>query len=162
MNLTPEIKFMSSTLLTGRHLTMSFAHDRTFELWSSFMPLRKNITNAVGNDLFSVQVFPDGYFDPFDPSNQFEKWAAVEVSDHKAVPVGMETLVIPEGLYAVFIHKGPAWEGPRTFGYIFQTWLPASGYKADDRPHFEILGEKYRNNDPSSEEEVWIPIRPAN
>jgi AraC family transcriptional regulator len=28
------------------------------------------------------------------------------------------------------------------------------------RPHMELLGEKYRNNDPHSEEEIWIPIEP--
>lgn len=33
-------------------------------------------------------------------------------------------------------------------------------YEIDFRPHFEILGEKYKNNDPGSEEEVWIPVRP--
>jgi predicted transcriptional regulator YdeE len=31
--------------------------------------------------------------------------------------------------------------------------------KIDNRPHFEVLGDKYKNNDPSSEEEIWIPIR---
>jgi len=162
MNLIPEIKTMPRTLLAGRHLTMSFAEDRTYELWSNFMPLRKSIPDAVGNDLYSLQVFANGYFESFDPSRSFEKWAAVQVYNYDAIPGGMETLVIPEGLYAVFIHKGPASEAARTFGYIFQTWLPASGYNIDNRPHFEILGEKYRNNDPSSEEEVWIPIRPAN
>ncbi|EPE83362.1 GyrI-like small molecule binding domain protein [Leptospira noguchii str. 1993005606] len=40
--------------------------------------------------------------------------------------------------------------------YIFQEWLPNSGYKL--KPHFELLGSKYKNNDPTSEEEVWIPI----
>jgi len=29
----------------------------------------------------------------------------------------------------------------------------------DDRPHFEVLGDKYKNADPDSEEEIWIPIR---
>ena len=33
-------------------------------------------------------------------------------------------------------------------------------YTLDDRPHFEILGEKYKNQDPDSEEELWIPIKP--
>jgi AraC family transcriptional regulator len=37
--------------------------------------------------------------------------------------------------------------------------LPASGYELDDRPHFEILGERYKNNDPDSEEELWFPVR---
>ncbi|MGK2861531.1 MAG: GyrI-like domain-containing protein [Chitinophagaceae bacterium] len=45
------------------------------------------------------------------------------------------------------------------FSYIFNTWLPPSGYDLDNRPHFEILGEKYKNDDPLSEEEIWIPIK---
>lgn len=48
------------------------------------------------------------------------------------------------------------------FQYIFGTWLPASGYYLDNRPHFEILGHKYKNNDPDSEEEIWIPVKPKN
>lgn len=157
----PRLEYFTEKLFVGRRMVMSFTHDRTYELWSNFMPVRKNIPEVVGNNLYSVQVFADDYFDHFNPAREFEKWAAVEVREAGAVAEGMETLVIPAGLYAVFLHKGPASEGPRTFGYIFQTWLPAFGYKADNRPHFEILGEKYRNNDPSSEEEVWIPIRPV-
>jgi AraC family transcriptional regulator len=37
--------------------------------------------------------------------------------------------------------------------------LPNLGYTLDDRAHFEVLGEKYKNNDPLSEEEIWIPIK---
>lgn len=29
-------------------------------------------------------------------------------------------------------------------------WLPNSDYLLDDRPHFELLGDKYKNNDPNS------------
>lgn len=45
------------------------------------------------------------------------------------------------------------------FRNIFGVWLPASGYTLDRRPHFEVLGEKYKNADPNSEEEIWIPIK---
>jgi AraC family transcriptional regulator len=38
--------------------------------------------------------------------------------------------------------------------------VPASNYDLDDRPHFEILGDKYKNGDPNSEEDIWIPIKP--
>ena len=34
-----------------------------------------------------------------------------------------------------------------------------SEYEFDNRPQFEILGEKYKNNAPDSEEEIWIPIK---
>jgi AraC family transcriptional regulator len=66
---------------------------------------------------------------------------------------------LKDGLYAVFLHKGAASTGGKTFKYIFETWLPNSCYLLDNRPHFEILGAKYKNDDPGSEEEVWIPIK---
>ncbi len=72
----------------------------------------------------------------------------------------METFLFPGGLYAIFIYKGPASEGPETYRYIFEIWLPESGYNLDNRPHFAVMGEKYRNNDPRSEEELWIPVAP--
>jgi AraC family transcriptional regulator len=72
----------------------------------------------------------------------------------------METFTLTSGLYAVFQYKGTANEAAGTFQYILGTWLPNSEYTLDSRPHFEILGEKYKNNDPDSEEEIWIPIKP--
>jgi AraC family transcriptional regulator len=49
---------------------------------------------------------------------------------------------------------------PRQLSTIFfSTWLPDSEYRLDVRPHFEVLGEKYKNDDPESEEEIWIPIK---
>jgi AraC family transcriptional regulator len=71
----------------------------------------------------------------------------------------MESFTLKGGLYAVFLHKGAASTGQKTFQYIFEMWLPNSGYLLDNRPHFEILGAKYKNEDPNSEEEVWIPIK---
>ncbi len=70
----------------------------------------------------------------------------------------METFCIPEGQYAVFHYKGSSADSS-IFQYIFGEWLPKSGYELDDRPHFEILGAQYKNNDPESEEEIWIPVK---
>jgi len=143
----------------GKYQTMSFAENKTFELWRNFMPYRKEITNAIGTELYSMEVYPNGYFNNFNPANAFEKWAAVEVVNLDYVPAGMETLTARAGLYAVFIHKGPASNGPITYQYIFQTWLPASGYLLDERPHFALMGDKYKPEAADSEEEIWIPIK---
>lgn len=123
------------------------------------MPRRKEITNNIGADLYSLQVYPEKYFEAFDPRREFEKWALLEVKDFSSLPDDMETFNLSEGLYAVFLHRGPASQGPRTFQYIFTNWLPRSQYVLDDRPHFEILGEKYKNEDPDSEEEIWVPVK---
>ena len=156
----PEIKTIPEKKLIGKRLRMSLAENKTTELWHSFMPHRKKILQS-GTELFSLQVYDNPtYFSRFDPNTTFEKWAATEVANFDAIPQGMEGYTLKGGLYAVFTHKGAAATGPETFGYIFGTWLPGSEYLLDNRAHFEILGEKYRNDDPESEEEIFIPIRP--
>jgi AraC family transcriptional regulator len=145
--------------LVGMRIKMSLAANKTFELWNGFMKRRSEIMDPTGKDLYSLQVYPPGYFDNFNPAMEFEKWALAEVTDFENVPEGMETFTLPSGLYAVFIHKGPASKGPQSFQYIFGTWIPNSEYVVDDRPHFEILGEKYKHDSEDSEEELWVPVR---
>lgn len=137
---------------------VSFAAYDVGPLWASFMPRRKEIANPIGADLISMAVYEPGHFASFSPTKQFERWAAVEVSSFDSLPTGMEAFTVPSGLYAVFAYKGPSTDRS-IFGYIFGTWLPASDYAVDDRPHFEVLGAKYKNHDPDSEEDIWIPIR---
>jgi AraC family transcriptional regulator len=154
----PTITILQEKKLIGKRATMSLSDDTTGELWRSFMPRRKEILDSIGTALYSMQVFAPSYFDHFDPTAEFVKWATMEVTDFEAVPDEMETYLLPGGLYAVFQHKG-ANTDTSIFQYIFTTWLPNSDYSLDDRPHFEVLGDKYKNNDPDSEEEIWIPIR---
>lgn len=158
----PTIQTLEEKKLIGKQLTMSFANNKTAELWSSFMPRRKDIQNTIGSDLYSMQLYAPLFFENFDPTNQFEKWATIEVTDFNVIPEGMKTFTLPAGLYAVFLYKGDASKATETFQYILGTWLPYSEYSLDNRPHFEILGKKYKHNNPSSEEEIWIPIKPKN
>ncbi len=156
----PTIKTLPEKKLIGIRLTMTFANNQTVKLWQTFGPKRKEIKNSLTTELFSMQVYPH----PFDPSfsnlnTGFEKWAAVEVSDFGTIPEEMESFTLAGGLYAVFHYKGLSTD-TKIFKYIFGTWLPASKYYIDNRPHFEILGENYKNNNPVSEEEIWIPIKP--
>ncbi len=156
---TPRIESLSEKKLVGKRLSMTFANNQTQQLWQSFMPHRQKIRHAVNADRYSLQIYPPHMDFTFsNPEIPFEKWAAVEVSDFGAVPAEMETLIIPGGLYAVFEYQGLSTD-PSIFQHIFGKWLPNSDYTPDTRPHFEILGDKYRNNDPNSEEEIWIPIR---
>ena len=157
----PRIEVLNKKKLIGKHMTMSFAANKTALLWKSFMPRRKEIINTLSTDLISLQLYDNSFsFTEFNPDKEFEKWAAVEVTSFSNVPNEMETYTLPGGLYAVFLHKGAAATGTKTFGFIFGEWLPKSIYSLDDRPHFEILGDKYKNDDPESEEEIWIPIKP--
>lgn len=154
----PTIKDLQEKKLIGKSMKMSLANNKTADLWKSFMPVRSVISNNMSSDLFSLQVYDPEYFQNFSPDKEFEKWALMEVSDFNMIPEGLHPFILVGGSYAVFQYKGPG-NDTKIFDYIFGTWLPGSGYSLDNRPHFQILGEKYKNADPASEEELWIPVK---
>ncbi len=153
--LQPRILELQPKTLAGKQQRMSLVHNETGLLWQRFMQQRSQLA-AVNNLLYSLQLYPADYFRAFNPANEFTKWALAEVNDATHLPEGFEVFYLPGGLYAVFDHKG---SGTEIFQRIFTEWLPQSGYVLDDRPHFELLGEKYKNNSADSEEEIWIPVK---
>ena len=155
----PKIVTINSKKFIGRTLEMSFANNRTRELWTSFMQQRKEIENVICDDLISLQIYEPGFFESFDPNRIFRKWTLCEVSSFENIPGGMVSFELPAGEYAVFIYKGLPAKAQPFFDYIFREWLPSSEYELDVRPHFEVLGPQYSNNSAESEEEVWIPVK---
>lgn len=155
----PEFRTLKETKLIGMAMEMSLTNNRTGELWKDFRGRDREIQNRVSADFISLQQYSPNYFQNIHPNNSFVKWACVAVSDFEFVPVGMRTLVLSSGQYAVFHYQGSSADSS-IFQYIYGEWLPNSDYTLDDRPHFEVLGPDYKNNDPSSREEIWIPIQP--
>ena len=87
--MTPRIEILTPKKLIGKRLTMSLANNRTGELWQDFMRKRREISNNVTNDLISMQVYKPTHFADFKPTQEFEKWATVEVSNFESLPTGM-------------------------------------------------------------------------
>ena len=158
--MTPKIVNIAPKKLIGFSIEMSLLDNKTQNIWQLFMPRLKEIKNAVSADLFSLQNYPENYFIDFTPETLFTKWAAIEVNDFENIPEGFEKLVIPEGKYAVFLHKGNTEMFSKTAQYIYAEWIPNSGFQLDNKPHFEVLGDNYLGHEiPKSEEEVWVPIK---
>lgn len=153
-----RIERLTRKRLIGEKMTMSMLNNRTLMLWQCFMPRRREITDVINSNLFSIEVYSPFYFSNYNPDAEFTKWAAVEVSDIANIPKGMDVITL-EGLYAVFSYKGNANQGAAAYQYIYETWLPNSDYQLDDRAHFAVMGAGYKNNSDDSEEELWIPIR---
>lgn len=157
---TPEIKTIDSKKLIGKRQLISLYDNKVAELWRSFLSSQGKISGRINADLISMSVYPETYsFVNFDPTAMFEKWACAEVDSLNNIPDGFDSFHLPAGEYAVFLYKGNPQEGAAFFEHIFTRWLPMSLYELDQRPHFEVIGEKYKNNDPESEEEIWIPVR---
>jgi AraC family transcriptional regulator len=155
-----RIEKIEKKKLIGKSIKMSLADNNTFELWQSFMMKREAIKNRVDSNYISMQVYDYSKGnDIFNPDTEYEKRAVVEVSDLGHIPEGMHGYEFNGGLYAVFLHKGHPGLFLKTYKYIFEEWFPGSEYELDEREHYELLGDKYKNSDPASEEEVYLPVR---
>lgn len=156
----PRIEIIEELRLIGQRVRMSFINNKSQNLFKTFMPRKNEIKNSVDPDVYSVEIYDNNmFFEPFDPTKEFEKWAAVKVSACSKVPAEMDCLIIPSGEYAVFTYKGDGRKVSETYQNILQNWFPNSSYQLDHRPHFALMGEKYINEDPDSEEELWFPIK---
>lgn len=155
----PQIKTLSEIRLAGIAMQMSLAQNSTLQLWQRFMPFYKKQQIWAGKVLYSVEEYDAEYFTIFSTQNTFTKWAAAPLKANAAVPKGLKELILPQGLYAIFTYKGKAASAGPMYHYIFTKWLPESGYQLDARPHFALMGERYKNNSSESEEEIWVPVR---
>lgn len=155
-----RIETIENKTLCGLSMQMSVIEDRTKELWSSFMPKKASIKNRKNSDLISLQLYPKVFdYQNFNPHEEFIKWAAAEIQNGSNIPTEFQSFELKGGQYAIFIHRGTPQEFHKTLRFIYGEWLPVSDFYIDNRPHFELLSDNYRPNDPSATEEVWIPIK---
>lgn len=71
---------------------MSFANYQVGELWKSFASRRKEITSNLTE--VSLLIYSPTHFINFNFTNEFERWATVEVANFDNVPIGMKTLCV--------------------------------------------------------------------
>jgi len=155
-----RIENIAEIKLAGMKANMQMSDNKTFELWHKFMSHKKYILNNISEDLYSVQLFnPELKLENFNQNTYFTKWAAIEVADFETIEPFFETLIIPNSMYASYLFIGTPDQFPASFQQFISNWLMPSQYILDERPHFQIMGKNYRNNDPNSEEMVFIPIK---
>lgn len=150
-----RIEIIKAKKLIGFSTSTSFQDDKTPVLWRQFMMRRKEISNRISNQLFSLQIYPEN----FTPDQNFRKYALAEVSDFDNIPNDFDTFELESGKYLVFSYKGKAKNAPQIFSSLFQNFIPENQFEVDNRPHFEIFGDDYNPNSDFAEEAIWIPIK---
>ncbi len=158
--MTPRIEWLESKILAGFARMMTFDQHQPALLWQQLMPRISGFTGRRGKQLYSAEVYENGYFSrPFDPKTPFEKWAAVEFSSAENIPEDLKILIIPAGKYALFTFQGDTAGAGGFYANIYRQWLPENGLIVDDRPHFAVMDEQYNRHSPDSSEEIWIPVK---
>ena len=98
-----------------------------------------------------------GLMDHFDQElGRLDYMAGAAVSQAVDLPAGMTRWNVPENTYAVFETTLP--NIGETFGTIYNSWLPTSGYQHVAAPYFERYGETFDPDDPTSKLSIYIPV----
>jgi AraC family transcriptional regulator len=137
-------------ILAGRNKTYKVGPDPAMKKqWASFMTDFGKIEGQVGFAAYGVcHSFGNGLMDYL---------VGVEVKDPGQVPGYMYTLTIPKRKTAVFLHEGDIAGLPKTWGKIFDEWLPAAKLEVAQGPQFEVYGEEFNNGDDRIE--IYIPVK---
>lgn len=142
--------------LIGLSAKMSIKEDYTAALFSQFIKSMISQNTTIPGFIYDLRIFDPAM--ELHPEALFIKWAAVEKNSSNDYPSPFKDYSMPGGLYAIFLHKGPAMAAFQTFHYIFEKWLPESGLSIANRPHFDLLPKGYKPHDNNASHEIWIPV----
>jgi len=162
ITMEPKIVTKEEFKVIGMECKTTLKDNKIPDLWQRFMPRMGEIKNKVNPKVGYGVCRNEGNicFDSFTDETEFESLACFEVSSFDYVPAGMVTRTIPKNRYAVFTHKGELANLRETYGYIYGTWLPGSGYGLVKEGYdFELYDERFDPADQkNSETDIYIPI----
>ena len=147
---------VSEFIVVGCSMEMSLTNFKPAEVWQKFMQSKNKLTGSDTECYYDVNSYHEHYFECYSPDKPFNKLAGVKST---AVVDNFDSLVIPDGRYAVFIHEGLAADISKTFQHIFAIWLPQNNEQLDHRPHFMKLPIDYNRDSTIVKEEIYIPLK---
>jgi AraC family transcriptional regulator len=119
-------------------------------LWDRFIPRMVEIQHQVESH---VSYGLMGHFDQ--EAGTMDYMAGNPVTQANQLPPGMAYWDIPANTYAVLETTLP--RIGEAFDYLYNTWLPSSGYQQVDAPYFERYGEAFSPENPIVE--IYIPVK---
>jgi len=93
-------------------------------------------------------------------NGRFYYMAGCEVSEFACLPPELSPLIVPAHRYAVFTHKYHVSAIRNTIDYIFDQWLPVSGYThcSASIHFFERYAEDFDSVKGIGGIEIWLPL----
>jgi AraC family transcriptional regulator len=152
----PEIKTYPAFKVAGVRYHGKNENQEIAQMWDKeLLPRFHEVKRVNSNEAFGVCGAE------MDPDGSFTYVAGGQIKDPADVPPGMILYEVPEALYAVFPVKGAADKLGETYGYIYQSWLPQSGYKRAMTPDFEYYGPEFNGFAEDSVLYLYVPIQKA-
>jgi AraC family transcriptional regulator len=155
----PKIINKKSFPVIGMQIQTTSQDGKNFQEIPQFW---KQITEDNLFERIPPQKHPGSYLGicmDFEPDGGFSYLIASEVTHTEDIPEGMVCKTIPPATYAVFTAHGKMPEAiQETTKYIYQEWLPASGYQHAGTPDFELYDERSTVGGEDALVDIHIPI----
>lgn len=138
IDVTPSFKTLESFQVTGLSQTVSKTESEAIPgMWDSLYRRISEIKGLADQNGYGVCVHPKGA-----APDTFDYIAGKKVDGTGPTPEGMVTVTLPEQLYAVFSFQPQTrdlgLEFRKVYTFIFEKWLPDSGYRMADASDFEF------------------------
>lgn len=120
-------------------------------LWMKYSDKAKALQDKVAGAGYELHRFL---------GDKVEVTVGEAVTSADAVPDGMTVTHVPAGQYAVFTHRlaNGGYEGLNS---VMENWLTSGPYEKSDNFIIEVYGERFKGgNQPDSEIDFWIPVKP--
>lgn len=160
ISMEPKIVKKEGFTLVGLRYFGKNQNQEIHRLWEQFnqrMEELGGLPNDTGEAAIGLCITPE------DASMEdgFEYVAGLPVSKVDDVPKGFVVREIPAYTYAVFAHKGDLQSLAKTYEYIYEAWLPQSGYQLAAKIDFEYYNEDFKDFTPNSVFYIYVPIEKA-
>lgn len=154
--LQPRFETTGPLLIAGlREPLDEQAEQKIPQLWQRLAACWDEIPQRVGITDYGLCIHLQ--------DNEYYYMAGCAVWDFTGLPEIFSPFIIPSQTYAVFIHGGNVNCIRDTIDFIFDQWLPKSGYRLAQQQHnslhfFERYGEKFNPQTGECDIEIWIPV----
>jgi AraC family transcriptional regulator len=153
IKMEPKIMMRPGFLVAGTLYQGKNENQEIKDMWEHEFNPRMDEVKSVTANTYGICLVTDGL-----PDGEFQYIAGMEVASEDDVPPGMVVTSVPEQQYAVFAHRGSLETLSDTFSYIYQSWLPSSGYQRANTPDFEMYDEEFKAFEADSVLYLYVPI----
>lgn len=148
--LTPRIVYKTSFTVVGFAREGEISEQDNDSLWGRLGERYAEIPHADPDTGFGVHTWTD---------SKRRYLASLTVRENGVIPAGMTELSFDAHIYAVFVHTGQMSGLAQTVAWIFEEWLPGSGYERDADFYFEYYDDRFQPGSMDSVIFLWVPVR---
>ncbi|MFO7895469.1 MAG: GyrI-like domain-containing protein [Candidatus Cloacimonadales bacterium] len=145
--------------VVGMKIRTTIEKNEIPQLWERFIARMPELQEVAVPDCSLGICLYEG--DDFEAGAPFSYLAGVVVKDDSVLPEGMIFHEIPATEVAVFTHTGSVENLAETYEYIYEEWLPQSGYAIAEADELEWYDSRFKYDDPQSQMDIHVPIKAA-